>query len=293
MKVFKYTYGFFFIVLAMFFTTSLSLGQLHLSKAFLQYDHTLVGGDIEAGAFVQIVPSFVLSGYVGTQQTFEGWQGFSGLVRSDFSLLDLPLRFTPRGFTWLGGKYETVNIAGRAPSPNLLQFGSSFSRFVPAFGVGVGIDSLEFICENCPYYIWAEASVGDFVSQRISFIRSSPTETLSLSVLLSAKASTPYGSAVMRRQMRIREWFGDNIWQLEYETPSLCYDMLKFGVGWETGYLGFANVEFTVLPIVLYLSALVPKDASLWRWSVGVGFIPSPPFSTRCRSCTRVQIPWN
>lgn len=279
-------------VTAVLVLVSFCLAKPYISKAFLRYDHTLIGGDVTAGAFFQVTSAFVLSGHIGTQQTFNGWQGFDGLVRGDFSMLDLPLRFTPRGFIWLGGNYETVSIDGRTPSPSLSQAGNSFHRISPTFGIGIAVDSLEFFCQSCPYYIWAEAAVGDFISQKISFISSSPGETLSLSAFLSTRVSTPYGDAIVRKRLRVREWFGDNIWRLEYKTPLLCYDVLRFGAGWETGFLGFANAEITIAPISIFLYASLPKNVSAWRWGLGIGFIPSVPFSAKCKSCARVQIPW-
>lgn len=251
-----------------------------------EYRSATVGGELLAEATFDVLGAFRVTPSLWTYQSMVGWQSWSGGVRVDARPSPC---FLGKIVLEAGVVADIVDLGAGdlSVSPSLSDVaGRNLSRRRLDFAVGVGVDSIPFVCEGCNYFFSGEALVGNFVPGAYRFYGGAVGESLSTTFVLSAEVATPFGAASAVRRSAERGWFADRCWIISYESPRFCHGLLSGKVGWESGFLGFAEllVRFKPLaedyPFVASVGVWLPKDASLWQWRVGLGFYPGG------RSCT-------
>ena len=283
------------IIGAILLIISAAMCQWYVPKligAYGEYGSALVGGEAASGIMLEFAKVVEMDASLWTYQSTVGWQTWSGTVRGD-------VRISPctawRFSGILGINADMVNLTDRNPSPALAGI-QKMSRYYPTFAIGAGVDSAKFICKDCNYYFTGEALIGDFIAFGYRFDDASARgESLSTTFLISAETATPYGAAGVCRKASLRKWSGDNIWRLYYTSPYCCGGLLRGTVGWESDFIGFAAAEVNIepftekYPLSLMLGAKLPKDASLWQWSIGLRFHPQSGARSKCGNGTKAN----
>ena len=275
-----------YIILVLLITLSFVSGHVLFTGAYGEYHSALIGGEMQSGAGLRVGELVDISAGVWTYQSQQGWQSWSGQVRLDTRLSTCSMF---RAIA-LGGFYgDFVDLSSRNPSPSLSGLDRT-SRYRPDFAAGIGLDSLKFICRRCNYYFSSEFLVGDFVPFRYAFKNAGTEgETLSTAFTISAEVATPFGVASVYREAKLRSWFNDDIWRVEYKSPYCCKGLLRCSAGWETGYWGFVSTEINIqaveknYPFSFLFGVRFPEEISLWQWNIAFQFHPFiPGRRTRC-----------
>ena len=249
-----------------------------LNSAYVRFQDALIGGDVYAGAsigfghFLKIEPSLY------TYQISPQWHTYGGVLQLKYRPMK---KFAGDWIVWAGGMSDNVDLT-QVDSLGTGLANTTYSRFIPTFGFGAGVDSVQFFCRGCGYYFAGKLLLGDFIPmyQKFSGLNSSSPETLSTVVIGDIEVNSPFGSVNALRHIRMRHWFGDDYWRFSYSSPYCCGKILRGTVGWESGYLGFANIDVKIKPftsgyLILTAGVKLPKDASLWMWRTGIEFRPS------------------
>ncbi len=245
-----------------------------LEMAYLDFHDALVGGDLFAGLALNWNSRFIAQPTVYTYQVSDEWNTYGGVAK--FGIIpsgDFPVRFS----FWVGGQYDRVDLSNSTNiSPGLNA--QVYDRFVPTYGVGLGVDSIPFVCRGCGYRFTGEIMVGDFISpyvERFSGLNTSAApETLSTLVVGNAVLESPFGAVGVVRRLRTRGWFGDNMWRVYYQTPYCCGGLFRGKIGWESGYLGFAGFEAKIKRFAFIVGVKIPSEPSLWMWHTALEFHP-------------------
>jgi len=242
------------------------------SSAYLEYRDALVGMDMYAGARFDYDDFLTIEPNVFTYYTGSGWQTFGGILQFKLKPLEkIPAKFD----IWAGGQWDIVDLSDRT-NPGSGLSATKYSRMTPTFGVGAGVDSIPFFCKGCDYHFSGRILLGDFIPIYTEFdgLSSTTPETLSTVVVTDVTLGTPYGAASIVRHYRARGWFGDNYWRISYTSPFCCGGLARGRIGWESGYLGFADIEVRIAPISIITGVKMPVDYSIWTWHTGIIFQP-------------------
>jgi len=265
------------IFIAIIVLISPLFAQWIFTSADGEFRSALAGGELLVGANIRYEPLFNLTPRLRTYQSRIGWQTWNLEVRTSTKIYP---EYSWKLIATLGIQADMVNLSDRIVSPSL-QGCDKISRYRPTFALGAGLDSIEFLGEDNGYLFTGEFLIGDFLPLSYRFSDASTDgETLSTTMWIYAEMATPYGAGGVFRKATSRGWFGDNIWQISYFTPYITGNFARAIVGWESGYFGFGAVELNLysfaetLPLSISLGAKIPKEASLWQWSMGLTFYP-------------------
>ncbi|RKZ34069.1 hypothetical protein DRQ33_02965 [bacterium] len=266
-----------------------------LNLAYVEFHDAVLGGDLYAGASVEFNNMVTIEPVIYTYQTTLEWKTYGGIVQAKYK----PVKNFPADIVlWGGAMFESVDLT-QMDSANISTGlnTSAYSRITPTFGVGAQLDSIEFICRGCDYYFNGKLLIGDFIEEEVKFkdvssnalLSSNAPETLSTLVIGDITVDSPFGSLGILRHIRMRHWFGDDFWRVSYTSPYCCGNLLRGRIGWETGYLGFADVEVKIKQFSIIAGVKFPQETSLWMWRSGLEFRPSEK-STSSGKCRDVEI---
>ena len=254
-----------------------------LTGAYVEFRDALVGGDLYAGASLALNDNLTIAPTLYTWQTGKEWSTYGGVLRATI----VPTTdFGMKLYLWGGGTYDRVDLrTASGLSSNLAQ--GIYTRFVPAYGVGVGVDSVRFFCDGCNYFFSGKLLVGDFATptaiQFNGINAPSAPETLSTLVIGDVLLNSPLGAVGVVRHVRTRGWFDDNWWRVSYTCPYCCGGLFRVRLGWESGYLGFADFEVKIDRFSVIAGVKIPTETSLWMWRTGIEFRPAAKKSSSFR----------
>jgi len=250
----------------------------------LNYRNDVVGSDITTSARVPLNRVFTFSPQLFTYQTGDGWSLYDLDIRFDALVCNntnYNNRIPPwRGFINLGITSEYLDLSKRNPS-------SSFTgpdvqtRFRPEYAIGVGIDSIRYVCQTCDYFFTGEIAIGNFIPFNYRFKHEKTEgETLSTEFIIKARTTCPLGGLELAHNSNLRDWYGEDVWQLAYTTPSFCNGLFNVTAGLETHYMFFTRAKINLHPILdeypysMIFGVYVPNEANLWNWEVGLIYEP-------------------
>ncbi|MCD6594992.1 hypothetical protein J7L68_04870 [bacterium] len=249
-----------------------------LNSAYMQIHDALIGEDIYVGASLGFGSFLKIEPNIYTYQFYPQWHTYGGVLQLKYRPMK---KFAGNWIIWAGGMSDNIDLT-QVDSIGAGLNATTYSRFMPTFGFGGEVDSVPFFCRGCGYYFTGRFLLGDFIPIYREFdnLNSASPETLSTVIIGDIEVQSPFGSVSALRHLRMRHWFGDDYWRFAYSSPYCCGGILRGTVGWESNYLGFADIEVKIKPfqvgyIIVSTGVKIPTDASLWMWKTGIEFRPS------------------
>lgn len=245
------------------------------------YRSNLVGGEIYTRAHFPS-GSFVWSPSLWTYQSADGWSSWDLSLRSVFHFCPTCTDVAPPTHWRIVGRFgmiaDYLDLSGRNPSSSFTTSGL-ISRYRPDFEIGVGIDSVGIFCRECTWTFTSELTAANFIPFAYSFQpEDTPGETLSAAIKVVMRLDTPGGTIGGYSYTTARDYQGEDIFRVYYASPWLIGDNLQFRFGWETGYLGFARLDFNLRSfldsndLALQFGVFLPEKTSYWQWQIGLVF---------------------